>query len=77
MAKRIEVPALVGAKIVAVKAATSEQLELMGLDDDAYCLLLELDNGVLVGALRDEEGNGPGVMTGLLGGDNFYIDLEG
>lgn len=76
MRKQISVPSLVGATITAVKHASSKELDLVGLERGENCLVLELSNGVLVLALRDPEGNGPGCMVGLHGKDNFYLDLE-
>ena len=52
----------VGQRIVGARKATPKEIALFGWDYRAYVLVLE--NGNLITASQDEEGNGPGVLFG-------------
>jgi hypothetical protein len=67
---------LIGLKIVEVRKATEPELELMGLDEPPTVILLE--NGIMLFALRDAEGNGPGTMIALFTEQKlqYYVEPE-
>jgi len=52
---------IVGHKIVEIRPMTTTELKHEGWDEHANSVLV-LDNGVVLYASRDEEGNGPGCI---------------
>lgn len=66
---------VVGKIIKQVRLLTPEEVEEEGWDDYAFrkVTCLELDDGTLLFASRDDEGNGPGTMFGRRGEDTFYV----
>lgn len=59
-----EAQQLVGKKVVAVRPMTSEELSESYWDshDSEKALVIVFDDGTVVIPLRDDEGNGPGVL---------------
>ncbi|MCL4296234.1 MAG: hypothetical protein KJ077_10920 [Anaerolineae bacterium] len=56
---------LVGKRVHLVRAASKEELEALGLDDFMGGLvIIQFNDGTLLFALADEEGNGPGSLQG-------------
>jgi hypothetical protein len=53
---------LIGLTITDVREMTDEEAEAIGVDDDRRPNVLHLSNGTFIFALRDDEGNGWGVM---------------
>lgn len=51
---------LVGKKIAAVSYLTEEELTELGWDSS--CIAIELDDGTVIFASQDDEGNGPGAL---------------
>jgi hypothetical protein len=74
MAKKIEV-SIVGQKIVGIRNMTSKEIESEGgYGGSEPCIVLILENGTLLYASRDEEGNGPGTLFGKdKQGRSFYV----
>jgi hypothetical protein len=56
--------ALVGRRIVEVRAMSTRELEAEGWPADETAPVLVLDNGAILFPSRDEEGNGPGALFG-------------
>lgn len=56
--------ALVGRRIVEVRAMNKHELEAEGWPPDETVPVLVLDNGTILFPSRDEEGNGPGALFG-------------
>jgi hypothetical protein len=56
--------ALVGRRIVEVRAMSARELEAEGWPPDETAPVLVLDNGAILFPSRDEEGNGPGALFG-------------
>jgi hypothetical protein len=56
--------ALVGRRIVEVRAMSARELEAEGWPPDETVSVLVLDNGAILFPSRDEEGNGPGALFG-------------
>jgi hypothetical protein len=56
----------VGLKIVKIRQMTAEEIEREGWEDCAYepITVIELEDGTLLYASRDAEGNGPGELFG-------------
>lgn len=54
---------MIGAKIVRIRKLTKSELGFEGWDD-ANVVGIELDNGTILYASRDEEGNGAGALFG-------------
>jgi hypothetical protein len=56
---------IIGAKVKAIRFMTDEEGETIYGDAPEYSkpIIIELDTGVEINALCDEEGNGPGVMA--------------
>jgi hypothetical protein len=85
MAKQVvleRTPAIKGAKILAIrpmtdKEATSEGFETGGRHG-GQTMVLELSNGMVIYALADEEGNGPGVLVARMvrTGESIYVTQE-
>lgn len=77
---------LTGATVVAVRYATTEEMDAEGWLDYPMTVVIEFDNGAAVYAMSDEEGNSPGTLVGVNynhGNDSecdcdgrFYIDIE-
>jgi hypothetical protein len=55
---------LVGARVVEVRRLSTRELAREGWPTDEHVLALAFDNGLVVYASRDDEGNGPGAMFG-------------
>lgn len=62
---------LVGKTVAKVRQATAKELEMMGLDYGTE--VVEFTDKTILFALRDEEGNGPGVMIFAKGKNQFYV----
>ncbi len=75
MATQVQVPALKGAKISDIRRVTQEECEHVGVEHD-YAFGVVLDNGIMLFALRDPEGNGLGHMIGLHGQNAFDVTPE-
>lgn len=56
--------ALVGRRIVEMRAMSARELEAEGWPPDETVPVLVLDNGAILFPSRDEEGNGPGALFG-------------
>ena len=56
--------ALVGCRIVGVRAMSKRELAAEGWETDEAVPVFVLDSGAIVFASRDEEGNGPGALFG-------------
>ena len=68
--------ALVGKTIAAVREMKKSEMELFGLDWGTE--VIEFTDGTRLTALRDGEGNGPGVMIYLKGKGKtqYYVSAE-
>lgn len=64
---------IVGHKIVAIRFLTASEIETEGWEDRPKPLALVLDNGIVLYASRDDEGNGPGAMFGRNKGEAFTL----
>jgi hypothetical protein len=53
---------IAGVKIKDVRPLTTKEMEREGWDKP--CMVIELENGVLLYPSMDEEGNGPGALFG-------------
>jgi hypothetical protein len=76
---RGKVTPIVGSKIVRVRPMTDKEAEQEGFDPNPHSapMVLELDNGQVIYALADEEGNGPGTLVGRnRKGESFYVTPE-
>ena len=62
MAKKLQ---FTGATIKEIRKATPNELEDFGMDREGGGYVIELENGNLIFASQDEEGNGPGTFFGL------------
>ena len=79
MAGQIKVPPILGAKVVAIRPMSQKEAdqEGFGFDRHGAPMVLELDNGLTIYALADEEGNGPGTLVGRdRKGQSFYVTPE-
>lgn len=54
----------IGHKVVKVRPLTEEEAEEEGWDHRGDCAVLVFDDGSLIYASRDPEGNGPGALFG-------------
>lgn len=54
---------LAGRKIVTARYLTDQEISVLGWHGSS--LVLELDNGLLLYASADDEGNGPGAIHGI------------
>lgn len=64
---------LVGKKVVAVRNMTKKELRSEGWDEEP-ATAIQFDDGTIVYASRDDEGNGPGAMFGKLkSGQGIYV----
>lgn len=59
-----------------MRFATEDEATEHGIECGRFEQLpvIELDNGVLLVALRDPEGNGPGFLTGSYKGTSFFLE---
>lgn len=76
MAKKttMRVPAVEGARILAVRPLTQKEKDNFYIDDDdGEALALVLDTGVTLVALSDEEGNGFGCFAGVFGKEMYLL----
>lgn len=65
---------MIGAKVVAVRYMTKQEMEREGWDDDRPSVAIVFDSGAIVYPSQDEEGNGPGCLFGYYeGGEQFYV----
>ena len=62
---------IIGHKIKAIRPMSKAEKDAEGWNRGAA--ILELDNGVKLYASRDEEGNGPGVLFGSNGQEQFVL----
>ena len=65
--------ALVGCRIVEVRAMNKRELEAEGWPVEESVPVLVLDNGAVLFPSRDDEGNGPGSLFGMLRGQGFHV----
>ena len=65
----------VGRRIVAIRAMTLDELSAEDWPDDAKVPALVLDDGTVLYASRDHEGNGPGALFGTSGEGGFFVNL--
>ena len=66
----------VGKKIVSVRNMNLEELAAEGWDDLCRCppIVLMLNDGSIIYASRDEEGNGPGALFATdVSGERTYV----
>jgi hypothetical protein len=59
---------LIGLRIVGIRKAAAKELKVLGVEDE-HTIAVVLNNGFVLIALRDAEGNGAGHMT--------YVDKDG
>ena len=65
---------LVGARVAEVRLLSERELEREGWPADGHVLALVFDNGLVVYASRDDEGNGPGALFGATArGQGFRV----
>lgn len=64
---------LIGLTIAGVRPMTNKELEREGWDDFEIPVVIEFDDGSTLHAMRDPEGNGPGVVIHNVGEQSFYI----
>jgi hypothetical protein len=67
---------IIGQKITSVRKLTPEDYEREGWDHDRFAIgaVLVLENGTVLYASRDDEGNGPGTLIGAdADGTSFYV----
>lgn len=63
----------IGATVTNVRYLTDEEKELEGWEDSGHTpVAIEFDNGLLIYASQDDEGNGPGSMFAVQ-----TLDVEG
>lgn len=66
---------LVGKKVVAVRRMNRKELKAEGWDGRGSEVAIQFDDGTVIYASRDEEGNGPGALFGRLkDGGGIYVD---
>ncbi len=68
--------ALVGCRIVAVRAMSARELAAEGWDANETVPALVLDNGAILYPSRDDEGNGPGVLFGTSSRGGFHVSVS-
>jgi hypothetical protein len=75
---KIQVPGLKGARITSVRVLTPLEQQQIGVQAIGYQrpFVLELDTGVKVLALRDQEANSFGCLLGLYHGSQFDVAEE-
>ena len=65
---------IIGAKIVDIRRMTRAEADEEGWDyDDAYCVVLVLDNGIKMYPSQDYEGNGGGALFFIEKGKPYAI----
>ena len=64
---------LIGRKIADVRPMTLKEMDGCGIEQGEECIGIVLDNGTILLAMRDEEGNGPGALNYLQKGECFVI----
>lgn len=75
--KTVKTPAMVGAKVVAVRRATGEEMDLIAIDGcNVDVTIIELDNGIRLCALADTGGSAYGHLIGLHGKTQFHVFPE-
>lgn len=70
MSKNLTESFLIGKTVKAVRPMTKKELNGEGWDGRAGAVI-EFDDGTLIYASRDEEGNGPGALFGAKDGKHF------
>jgi len=72
---KIKVPAMVGQKISEIRAATPQELEDFGWEENPHepCTVIVLENGIKIVPSSDGEGNSFGVLFGHYKGNQFYV----
>jgi len=71
------VPLFVGKRIVAIREMTRKELSAQGWDGPRACaLVIVLDDGSMIFASRDDEGNSPGALFGVVGDVGVYVGVE-
>jgi hypothetical protein len=64
---------IVGRRIVAVRSMTPAELVDEGWPHEARVPAIVLDDGTVLYASRDDEGNGPGAIFGTSADGGFYV----
>jgi hypothetical protein len=64
---------LVGKRVTAIRLLTDKELEAEGWEEGSPVTAIEFDDGSLVYASMDEEGNGPGELFGVYKGKTIII----
>jgi len=67
---------VVGKTIKTVRCLSKAELLKEGWDDREGAMALVLDDGAIIYASRDYEGNGPGALFGRHGKNGFYVTKE-
>lgn len=62
---------VVGKKIIGIRRMTAKEKEAEGWDGEASVIVL--DDGAVIFASQDEEGNGPGMLFGRNKDGSFYV----
>jgi hypothetical protein len=65
---------LVGKKVVGVRYMTKKEMNAEGWDEKTEAI--QFDDGSIVYASRDPEGNGPGCLFGVNKKERFYVTVE-
>lgn len=65
---------IIGSKVVDVRHMTKKEAKAEGWEKGGTALVL--DNGIVLYASQDEEGNGPGALFGSESGEQFMVDPE-
>lgn len=68
--------ALVGLTIKAVRKMTAKEMNQEGWDGGGAPTVIELSDGMCLYAMRDEEGNGPGVLVGRNTAGSIWVTPE-
>mgnify|MGYP003679347646 CR=1 FL=1 len=63
---------MIGKKITAIRAMTSDELETEGWGGDR-CVVIELEDGTLIYPSSDEEGNRAGSLFAVENGEQVHI----
>lgn len=63
---------LVGLTVARVRPMSDKELAREGWDGES-AVIIEFDDGSSLHAMRDPEGNGPGVIIHNVGDQSFYI----
>lgn len=64
---------LEGKTVEKVRPMTKRELKASGLEDFNRCTVIVFTDGTKLFALRDSEGNGPGIMIVDIGPKQFYL----